>query len=255
MPEIEILDGVWKIVPPEGKDLYLDTSGTEGKIHLKGPVVAEEAIQLAAADGSAAASGLLMGVGTSADPASTSTADAKFIEIRAKTTATSGDNRLAYLRYDIGGAGASGECVRAFTDLTAAAATARGAHISLQADGTGYVTGLGVGLDAQLYVGNAALPAGGTYGALKVEIYNEGASSSVAAVTELAFVHIVNSGNATGMGTVDDKAFLFDLTGFTSGAAKLWYDHQGAAPANIEEWLKVKTPGGTRWLPLYNAVV
>jgi len=80
--------------------------------------------------GSAAesASGLLMGVGTSAAPATTSTADAKFVEIRAQTTATSGDNRLAYLRYDIAGA-TGGECIRAFTKVSAACTTVRGAHI------------------------------------------------------------------------------------------------------------------------------
>ncbi len=255
MPEIIIEDGIWKIVPTTGRDFWIDVSGTEGYIHLKGPVVAEEYIKLYAASGAAPANALLMGIGTSADPALTSVAGKYFIEVRAKTTATSGDNRLGYFRYDIGGAGASGECIRAFTDLTAAAANARGAHISLQADDTGYVTGLGAGLDAQLYIGNAALHANGTYTALNAEIYSEGSSSSVAAATSVAFIRVVNGGNATGMGTVDDKAYLFDLSGFTSGAAKTWYDHQGSAPANVEEWLKVKTPAGDRWLPLYNAVV
>jgi stress response protein SCP2 len=125
----------------------------------------------------------------------------------------------------------------------------------LQIGDTGYVSGLGVGVDAQLYIKNAAVPANGTYAALNVEIYSEGASSDPSAATEVAFIRVVNNGNATGVGKVDDKAFLFDLSGFTSGAAKLWYDHQGSAPANIEEWLKIKTPGGTRWIPAYDAVV
>ena len=202
----------------------------------------------------ASASGLIMGTGTSANPATTSTADGKFIEFRCQTTAASGDNRLAYLRYDIGGAG-GGECLRAFTDLTAASGTARGAHISLQADDTGYISGLGAGLDAQLYIGNAAVPAGGTYTAMNIEVYSEGASSDISAVTESSFLRFANSGNATGAGVVDDNSVLFDLNGFTSGAAKIWYDHQGAAPANIEEWVKVRTPAGVRWLALYNAVV
>lgn len=249
MPEIDILNGVWKIVPPEGKDLVLDTSGDQGQIRMSGVV------KLDNNGGADPANALLMGIGTTADPATTATAGKFFIEVRAQTTATSGDNRLAYLRYDIDGAGASGECLRAFTDLGAAADTARGAQISLQAGATGYVTGLGVGVDAQLYVKNEALHANGTYAVINAEIYSEGATSSVAAATEVAYFRIVASGNATGIGTVDDKAFLFDLSGFTSGAAKLWYDHQGSAPANIEEWLKCKTPAGTRWLPLYNAVV
>lgn len=203
----------------------------------------------------ASASGLLMGVGTTLAPAATSTADTNFVELRTKTTATTGDSRLGYYRHDLGGAGVSGECIRALTDLTAAASTARGTQISLQAGATGYVTGLGVGVDAQLYIKNEALHANGTYTVVNSEIYSEGATSSVAAATEVAFFRAANSGNATGAGTVDSKAFLFDLTGFTSGASNLWYDHQGAAPTNVEEWLKVKTPSGTRYLPLYNAVV
>lgn len=158
-----------------------------------------------------AASGLLYGVGTTAAPATTSTADAKFVEIRAKTTATSGDNRLEYLRYDIGGAGASGECVRALTDLTAAASSAHGSHTSLQVDGTGYVTGQGIGARNQLYVGNAAVPANGTYYAAQSEIYSEGSSSSLAAVTKEAIHSFAATGNATGMATVKN-AMSFDGT-------------------------------------------
>jgi hypothetical protein len=90
---------------------------------------------------------------------------------------------------------------------------------------------------------------------LNVEIYSAGASSSVAAPTQVSFLRVTNSGNATGAATVDAKAYLFTLEGFTSGVASMWYDHQGAAPANIEEWVKVKTPSGDRWIPLYNAVV
>lgn len=169
----------------------------------------------------ASASGLLMGVGTSVAPATTSTADAKFVEIRAQTTATSGDNRLAYLRYDINGAGAGGECIRAFTDLTAAASTARGAHVSLQAGDTGYVSGLGAGFDAQLYVKDAALPAGGTYTPLNVEIYAEGTSSDVSAVTNLAVQRLSLGGDATGVATVEAKANFIELAGFTAGSGNI----------------------------------
>lgn len=151
----------------------------------------------------ASASGLLMGIGTNAAPALSSTADDKFIEIRAKTTATSGDNRLQYFRYDIGGAGASGECIRAFTDLTAAVgSSAHGAHISLQAGATGYVTGLGVGMRGQLYIKNEAVYSGGTYYANQSEVYSEGASSSLAAVTKHAIHSFAATGNSTGMATV-----------------------------------------------------
>ena len=205
--------------------------------------------------GSPAAGAVLMGVGTSGNPATTATASKNFIEFRTQSTATSGTSRGIYLRHNLAGAGADGETIRALTDLTAAVVTGRGAQISVQVGSTGYVSGLAAGVDAQLYLKNSVLPANGTYAALNVEIYSEGSTTAVSAVTEMAFIRIANSGDATGVGRVSDKAYLFDLTGFTSGAAKTWYDHQGSAPANIEEWLKCKTPAGDRWLPLYNAVV
>jgi len=154
--------------------------------------------------GSAAesASGLLMGVGTSVAPATSAVADAKFLELRTQTTATSGDNRLAYLRYDINGAGAGGECVRALTDLTAEASSANGMHTSLQIGTTGYITGLGTGVRGQLYVKDEAVAANGTYYGMQAEIYSEGASSSIAAVTKHAVLGIGATGNADGMATV-----------------------------------------------------
>lgn len=237
MPDIQIVDDVLQFEVPTGKRLYL-------------PVDC-----LARQGGAVSTTALLMGIGTTANPAKTSTASKNFFDCRCQTTAPSGDNRLAYLRYDIDGAGASGECIRALTDLGAAAGNARGAHVSLQAGATGYITGLGAGVDAQLYIKNEALHANGTYAVINAEIYSEGATSSVAAATQVSFFRVVASGNATGIGTVDDKAYLFTLEGFSSGAAKLWYDHQGGAPANVEEWVKVKTPAGDRWLALYNAVV
>lgn len=237
MPELVIVDDVMQMEVPTGKRFRLPVDS------------------LSRQGGAISTTALLLGIGTTANPAVTDTASKNFIDLRAKSTATSGDNRLAYLRYDLDGAGASGECLRAITDLGAALATARGAHISLQVGASGYVSGLGVGVDAQLYIKNEALPANGTYAALNAEIYTEGATSSVAAATQVAFLRAVNSGNATGMGTVDDKAVLFSIEGVSSGAAKLWYDHQGGAPANVEEWVKCSTPAGIRWLPLYNAVV
>lgn len=221
MPEIDVLDNVWKIEPPAGKDLWLDTSGVGGNIHLKGPTLAEELFKLAAAGGADAAGALLMGVGTSASPSTTAVADKNFIELRTQSSAASGTSRSMYLRHNLSGAGQSGECIRAFTDLTAAVSTARGAHLSLQIGSTGYVSGLGAGVDAQLYIKNSVVPAGGTYAGLNVEIYSEGASATPAAVTELAFIRLVAGGNATGIAAVDDKAYLMSIRGIGVGAGNM----------------------------------
>lgn len=209
-------------------------------------------LKLNAADGADSANGLLMGVGTSGDPATTSTAGKSFMEFRTQSTATSGDSRGFYLRHELGGAGVSGEAIRAFSKLTAATSTSRGAHISLDIASGGSVTGAGYGVDGQILVPDAAVGSGGTYAVLNAEIYSAGSSSDMGAVTELSYMRINNGGDATGAGTIDDDAFLFVLNGFTSGAAHLWYDNQKAAPA-VEEFVKVKTPSGTRYLALYNA--
>jgi hypothetical protein len=163
---------------------------------------------------------VLLRAGSSASPETTARADDKFVELRCKSTATSGDNRLIYARYDLDGAGASGEALRAFSDLGAVCTTARGAHISLQAGATGYVSGLGAGVDAQLYVNNEVL-AGGTYAALNAEIYSAGSTSAVSGVTSLSLFRAVLGGDATGAGRVDDKANLITLTGGANGSGNI----------------------------------
>lgn len=45
----------------------------------------------------------------------------------------------------------------------------------------------------------------------------------------------------------DDVGLLFDISGVTSGALKFWYDNTDGA---YDEWLKVRTPGGIRYIPL-----
>lgn len=165
--------------------------------------------------------GYNLGHGTAASPESNGTAGHKFLQIYAKTTATSGDNRLGYLRYDIDGAGASGETLRALTDLGAAADTARGAHISLQAGATGYVTGLGAGIDAQLYVKNEVLATNGTYAAVNAEIYSEGSTTAVSGAASLSIIRASLGGNSTGAGRVDDKANLITLTGGSNGSGNI----------------------------------
>lgn len=45
----------------------------------------------------------------------------------------------------------------------------------------------------------------------------------------------------------DDVGLLFDISGVTSGALKFWYDNTDGA---YDEWLKVRTPSGIRYIPL-----
>lgn len=204
--------------------------------------------------GAVSASGVLLGVGTTASPATSSTAGVIFAELRCKTTATSGDNRLAYLRYNIAGAGASGECIRAFTDLTAAVDTVNGAHISLQAGDTGYVSGQGLAIRGQLYVKDAAVPANGTYAATQSEIYFEGSSSDIGAVTSVTLHRFIVSGDATNAGDIK-KLFLVDATANNTGnkAAQLLIcnaDVTGGGGASAGG-LQIDVEGTSYWIPTY----
>lgn len=211
--------------------------------------------------GAAAASGLLVGGGTSADPVTTSTADGKFGEFRCESTASSGDNRLWYMRYALGGAG-GGECLRALTVVEANLGTAHGAHLSLAFDasaGGSECSGLGVACRGTLHIPNVASWAPtGTYAAGMFEIFSDGTSSDPAGMTELSVLRLVNGGDATGLADVDTDAFLFSIQGFTVGneAADLVYVNTITAAtinANCTEALKIKIGSNTRFIPIATA--
>jgi len=214
--------------------LYINATGTNVEA-LKvdaGTATFDEAVTIAgklsltAAGGAEAASGLLFGIGTSANPATTATASANFIEVRAQTTATSGDNRLLYLRYNINGT-TGGECVRANTVLSAAGTTAHGAHISLSLAAGGSISGLGVGMRGQLLVPDS-LTLGGTVFGTQSEIYMEGASSNLNGTHAIA--SFIAAGNATGVANVLNAMAFQGSTG--SGKMILDTNSTGGAESN-----------------------
>ena len=183
--------------------------GQDGHVHLNGASLVNGLTGTPAQS----ASGLIMGLGTTAAPAETDEADAKFIEYRCKSNAPSGDNRLLYLRYDLDGGG-GGECIRAFTELGADVGTARGAHVSLEVSSTANCSGLGVGVDAQINIEAGALDQG-TYAAVNAEIYSGDATSDPGGQA-IACYRAVNNGNATGKADVDDDAAILAVDGFTA---------------------------------------
>lgn len=173
---------------------------------------------------------MLLGVGTTASPATTAVADAMFAEFRTQSTATTGTSRGIYRRHELAGAGADGEALRAFTKLSAATTTARGAQISLDVNTTGSLTGLGAAVDAQILVPNQALGTG-TYGVVNSEIYSAGSSSSVAA-SNISFFRAVASGDAAGIATVDTAGNLFNIQGVTVGSGKLFQVNTAVAASH-----------------------
>lgn len=185
---------------------------------------------------------LLHGLGTSGTPVGTTSGSVNFMGYWMTTSSTSGDVRGLYTRLFFTGAGGTGEAQRIFATVTdVAASTVRGAHISLSFATSGTVTGLGVALECTLHL-NSGGTAGGTMAPLKVAINSDAAGSDPAGST-LSFIQVVNQGSAKD--DVDDDAFLFDISGFTSGSAKMWYDNTSNA---ADEFIKIKTPSGTRYL-------
>ncbi len=112
----------------------------------------------------------------------------------------------------------------------------------------GGVAGLGSVICAEMVMGAGAMD--GTFGLLELEV---NCPTGWTGTGPIAFLYM-NTYGATAA-NFDDYGYFLNLTGVTSGAAHIWYDHQGTAPTNVEEWLRVKTPSGDRWLALYNAVV
>jgi hypothetical protein len=112
----------------------------------------------------------------------------------------------------------------------------------------GKTTGLGSAFCSEITM--SAGTVAGHYAAIEAEI-NAPAACSTGTATSFLYVN-----GTDGSGLLNSSAYLFQIGPiFASGAANMWYDHQGGAPANVEEWVKVKTPAGDRWLALYNAVV
>ncbi|MCU0870720.1 MAG: hypothetical protein MUE50_00095 [Pirellulaceae bacterium] len=197
----------------------------------------------------AAANALLAGIGTSANPAATATANKNFIEIRAKTTATSGDNRLGYFRYEVGAAG-GGECMRAFTALTAAAGTVRGAHVSLIPSGSGAVSGLGTAGSFTLHFGTAAFITGHV-ACIEANPYSDG---TTAPPTEHGAIRVASGGNATGAAAFTNVLHVSPLAGQVGNkSAALMVCNadvtgDGGAAAG---GLQVRVNGVQYWIPLY----
>ena len=166
-------------------------------------------------------SGNIILAGSSATPLSTSTANSKWLQVYVSNTATSGDNRAAYLRHYTSGAGGGGDGARIFHTVNGVVAgTCQGAHTSLNFVSTansGRCTGQGIASRNTLHIPNDAswAPGNVTYSALQAEIYCDGASSDPQGATNLSFIRLVNGGNATGGADVDDDAFAIQFSGFT----------------------------------------
>lgn len=157
----------------------------------------------------------------------TSATAKNFREYRYECSATSGTAQGIYNRLYLTAAGTlTANSFRTYTDIVGVAiGNAYGAHISLgmgESTVGGAVTGLGVAVRATLGLPSVAMVAGGTYAAIMAEIFSFGAAADPTLMTRLAFIRCVNGGDGTGIGRVDDKAYLLDLNGFSVGAGNVF---------------------------------
>jgi hypothetical protein len=194
---------------------------------------------------------LLFGAGSSTEKETTATAGKNFFEFRVESTATSGDSRAIYNRLYLAGAGVSGESLRTFTTVDdVAAATAHGAHISLNFASTGEVTGQGIAARCTLHIPDDAGWAPGTIAALQAEVWSDGDASDPDGATELSFLRFVNGGNANGIADVDDDADLMALSGFTIGAGNVAAAKTAAA---VSHTLRINIGGVAYYLMVSDA--
>lgn len=166
---------------------------------------------------------------------------ANFMRIDTVQETGTSDSRLMYLRQRYGIAGANGETLRVFSTVTdVAAATVRGAHISLSFGDSGTVTGLGAALETTVHVPSSGAMAGTVYG-VKSAIHADAATSDPAGATTLAFFAAVIQGDATGDDDVDDDAVLFHIDGVDIADGKLVdTPATGYEEADITHGIKIK---------------
>jgi hypothetical protein len=182
-------------------------------------------------------------LGTSGTPLTSATADNKFVEIRATTTATTGDIRGIYTALTMnGGTGLQGEAIRGRTIVTATTTGSHGGHFGLEYGAGGSITGLGAGCRATFMCPNSAIS--GTVCGGMSELWAEGASSDFSGATH-AIHRFVMDGNATG---IDTAVNVFDFAGLGTSTQFV-----AATNATIDHALQVRVNGVTYWIGLYDA--
>jgi len=126
-------------------------------------------------------------------------------------------------------------------------AYANGLYGYLAFGASGRVTGLASGT-----VGEVVLSAGctqGTYAAFEAEI---GMPSGAVTGTNTSFFYLSTYG--ADKATFDTSGTLFNLAGVTKGTGKFLQDTTTGSTARPVQALKVVTPDGIRYLPLYSTV-
>ena len=165
----------------------------------------------------------------------------------AVTNATTGSSNAAAstTTLTLTGAGAVGWASKSDLEANVAlGAYANGLYGYLEFGASGRVTGLASGT-----VGEVVLSAGctqGTYAAIEAEV---GMPSGAVTGTNTSFLYLSSYG--ADKATFDTSGTLFNLAGVSKGSGKLLQDTTSGATIRPVQALKVLTPDGIRYLPLY----
>jgi hypothetical protein len=163
------------------------------------------------------------------------------------TNATTGSSNAAAstTTLTLTGAGAVGWASKSDLEANVAlGAYANGLYGYLAFGASGRVTGLASGT-----VGEIVMSAGctqGTYAAIEAEV---GMPTGAVTGTNTSFLYLSSYG--ADKATFDTSGTLFNLAGVTKGSGKLLQDTTAGATTRPVQALKVITPDGIRYLPLY----
>jgi hypothetical protein len=178
----------------------------------------------------------------------TGTVTSTAVSTIAVTNATTGNGDIAAstTTLTLTGAGAVGWASKSDLEANVAlGAYANGLYGYLAFGASGRVTGLASGT-----VGEVVLSAGctqGTYAAFEAEI---GMPSGAVTGTNTSFFYLSTYG--ADKATFDTSGTLFNLAGVAKGSGKFLQDTTSGSTARPVQVLKVITPDGVRYLPLYS---
>jgi len=144
------------------------------------------------------------------------------------------------------GAGATGWAIKGnLISNVALGSYANGIYGLLSLGASGKVTGLGAGIASEIVMSAGCVD--GTYAGLEVEF---GMPTGAVLGTASSFLYLSLYG--ADKATFDTSGYLLHLAGVTKGSGKLLQDTTAGATIRPVQVLKVLTPDGIRYLPLYS---
>jgi hypothetical protein len=173
----------------------------------------------------------------------------KVLDVRAKFTTAAGDNRAIYSRSQYSGTTAQGEAVRAYSQIMSTATSVHGIHATAEVGTGGSIVGQAVaGRFTASTITGLTLVAGAQY-AITAQTDN---ISTVLNITDSAHIRIEDL-NTFGMNAIFSLGTIVGRS--TNKAALGPYSYVSGkmtfAAAGVSAAIRIKTPDGTFYIPMY----